>query len=66
MIGKILRWPSSTGRLYSISFSPSLLATDEWSLITSFLPATPPENVWTDAIDRIGPNLFYKISVERQ
>ena len=65
MIGKILRWPSSTGRLYSISYSPSLLATDDWALITSSVPSTPPENTWTDEVARPEGSVFYRIDVRR-
>ena len=63
-LGRILRWPSATGRLYSIYAITNLLTSDLW-LLTSALPATPTMNVWTDTVSPDNPMLIYRIDVHR-
>ena len=60
--GFVLRWQSVSNRLYSIQSGPDLrdgLGLD----IVSNIPATPPENVYTDAVEGVGCR-FYRIRVE--
>ncbi len=64
MIGKVLRWPSVTGRSYSVYALTNSLIAGPWSLLTSSLSATPSVNVWTDAADR-SPPVFYRVDVRR-
>ncbi|MBN1268990.1 MAG: hypothetical protein JXB04_05340 [Kiritimatiellae bacterium] len=65
MLGMVLRWPSVSGRVYGISASSNLLTSDFWPL-TSGLPATPPENVWTDAVGEAESLRLYRIDVRRE
>jgi hypothetical protein len=58
---RVLLWLSETQRVYAVDVAPSLL-TNLWSRVASNLPATPPENVWTDAVERAGAQ-FYRIDV---
>mgnify|MGYP003596643748 CR=1 FL=1 len=46
--GWIVKWASITDRFYRLSRSTDLLA--GFSGIASNLPATPPENTYTDAV----------------
>ncbi len=63
-LGKIVRWRSATGRLYSICVSTTLLTSDFWPL-TSGLPATPSVNTWTDTVSPDSPTLIYRIDAHR-
>ncbi len=64
MIGKLLRWSSTSNRLYSIYACSNLLVTDYWSPVTNSLPAFPPYNTYTDQTDATGPRAF-RIEVHR-
>ncbi len=64
MFGKLVRWSSSTGRVYSVYGLTNLLTSDIWPL-TSGLPATPPVNLWTDDVSGAVSPLFYRIEVHR-
>ena len=63
-IGRILRWPSATGRFYSVYAVTNLLTSDLW-LLTSGLPATPSINAWTDTVSPDSPMLIYRIDAHR-
>ena len=62
--GKIVRWPSVTGRVYSVYAITNLLSTDLWPL-ASGLPATPTMNAWTDTVSPDSRALFYRLGVRR-
>lgn len=60
-----LRWPTVSNRFYSLSRSTRLLGgSDAFVGVpgASNLPASPPENVYTDTVDGVGP-YFYRIDV---
>lgn len=57
----VVRWWSASNRFYRVQRSTGTL--DGFDLLTSGLPATPPENVYTDAIPDL-PRAFYRIGVE--
>ncbi|OQA26438.1 MAG: Carbohydrate binding module (family 6) [Verrucomicrobia bacterium ADurb.Bin345] len=59
MSGKILRWPSATGRIYAVHFASNLLHAGFVPLSGSIL-ATPPENAWTDTVNQ-ADCIFYRI-----
>jgi len=61
-VGKIVRWPTVTGRFYSIYAATSSLTAGRWSLLTSDLPWTVTG--WTDAAERTPP-VFYRIDVRK-
>lgn len=63
-LGRILRWPSATGRFYSVYAVTNLLTSDLW-LLTSGLPATPSMNAWTDTVSPDNPMLIYRIDAHR-
>ena len=63
-VGKVVRWPSTTGRVYNIYAVTNLLTSDLW-LLTSGIPSTPTMNVWTDAVSRDNPMIIYRIDVHR-
>ena len=63
-VGKVVRWPSATGRVYNIYAITNLLTSDLW-LLTSGIPSTPTMNVWTDAVSRDNPMIIYRIDVHR-
>ena len=64
-LGKIIRWCSATGRVYSIYVSTNLL-TSEFRPLAAGLPAMPTLNVWTDTVSRPEGAVFYRIEVERE
>jgi hypothetical protein len=56
--GFSLNWASLSGRWYSVERTYNL--TDGFSVIASNLPATPPQNSYSDDA---GSNAFYRIGV---
>ncbi|HBA85128.1 MAG TPA: hypothetical protein DCZ95_13645 [Verrucomicrobia bacterium] len=48
----IIRWPSAPGRTYTLSRTTNLL--NGFSVLAVDLPATPPENCYTDAVMQSG------------
>lgn len=62
--GVIIRWPSISNRFYDLSRATNLLGTLPFTVLSgaSNIPATPPENVYTDSGQGVGP-YFYKVSV---
>ena len=60
-----LRWPSVAGRTYSIYFATNLVATDAFAVVTSALPTTPVENVYTDTTHSAHARVFYRVRASR-
>jgi alpha-tubulin suppressor-like RCC1 family protein len=61
----VLRWPSISDRVYDVSWTTNLLAgQNAFALLAGAtnLPATPPENICTTAVQNAGP-WFYRIGV---
>lgn len=63
-LGKIIRWRSATGRVYSV-YAVTNLLTSDFSPLTSGLPATPSMNVWTDTVSPDSPMLIYRIDTHQ-
>lgn len=59
--GAVLRWHSVSGRAYVVEVATNLLSTG-FEPLTSWLPATPTVNVWTDSVPDVEPR-FYRIGV---
>jgi hypothetical protein len=55
----VVRWQSVTGKKYSL-FRGTNLITQSFLEITNNISATPPENVYTDAVEGVDMN-FYKV-----
>jgi uncharacterized repeat protein (TIGR02543 family) len=65
--GFVLRWSSISNRFYDLSRATNLLAgTNAFMSLPDGinLPATPPENSYTDRVNGVGP-YFYKIGVHQ-
>jgi hypothetical protein len=60
---KVLKWSSASGRAYSVQAALTLKS-NIWQVLTNDLPATPPQNVWTDAVDR-GAAHSYRLHAEK-
>lgn len=58
--GYVLRWPSSSNRLYTVSAATNM--SSPFSPVASHIAATPPENAFTVTVERV--SRFYRISVE--
>lgn len=58
----VVKWPSADGRFYSLERTTNLL--EIFSAIASNLPATPPENSYTDTPVNITSPHFYRIETE--
>ena len=54
-----IRWPSMAGRRYSIERATDMSVRDYLPLAQD-LPATPPENVFTDTVSGVGP-YYYRV-----
>jgi len=61
--GIVLRWQSATGKTYSIHVSTNLIMDRFTNSVIGGLPADPPENVYTDTMDRLD-RVFYRIGLE--
>jgi hypothetical protein len=61
--GRAVRWSSESNRLYTLKLSTNLMVDPFTTILTNRMPATPPVNVHTDAVDRSG-GVFYRIAVE--
>jgi hypothetical protein len=61
--GYVLHWQSATGRVYHVYVSTNLTTDPFTEEIAPELPATPPVNVYTDAVDRAG-SVFYRVGLE--
>ncbi len=60
--GVVLRWLSRSNETYRILRATNL-RTGEFEPCKSGIPATRPENVYTDTVHKVGP-VFYRIEVE--
>ncbi len=56
-----LQWQSMDGHFYRIGAAPAV--TGLYVLVTNQIPATAPQNTWTDDGDR-GPRSIYRIELE--
>ena len=63
--GRVLLWYSESNRFYTLGFSTNLLLDPFSSLLTNRMPANPPVNVYTDAVERSGTS-FYRVTVTNQ
>jgi hypothetical protein len=62
-VGRVLiRWPSQTGRVYTIERSADL--SGGFEPLDTGMPATPPYNTYTDREATSEQHLFYRIRVE--
>ncbi len=59
----ILQWPSFSNRVYSVNMASNLLNTT-FDELTTHLPATPPQNIYT-AITEVVTGAYYRVSVTR-
>ena len=57
-------WQSVTGRTYSIRVSTNLIMDRFTNSVIGGLLAYPPENVYTDTVDRLG-GVFYRIWLDQ-
>lgn len=57
----VIRWNSYTNQLYTIHYSTNLL--HGFSVLQSSIPATPPMNTYTDAVNGIKMK-FWKVTTE--
>ena len=60
----VLRWSSESNRFYTLKLSTNLMLDLFNTMLTNRMPATPPVNVHTDAVQRPSP-AFYRITVEQ-
>ncbi len=61
--GFVIRWPSAANRHYRVMTTPSL-ANALFSPEATGIPATPPENVYTNPANPSGNTRFYRIDLE--
>ena len=62
--GFVLRWASETNQTYSVARATNLIQNSFASLSTN-LPATPPQNVYTDSTASGSSVFFYRVGVEQ-
>jgi hypothetical protein len=60
--GVVIRWASASNKLYNLSRTTNLMSGFSVLAGASNLPATPPENVYTNPVSA-GAAVFYKINV---
>ena len=58
----ILKWPSVTGRQYSVFWETNLVKATPFSSLLGTFPATPPLNTYTDTMHNT-MNGFYRVRV---
>jgi autotransporter-associated beta strand protein len=61
--GAVIRWASASNKLYNLSRTTNLMSAFSVLAGASNLPATPPENVFTNPVPN-GTAAFYKISIQ--
>jgi hypothetical protein len=61
--GFIIRWPSASNRHYRVMTTPSL-TNALFAPEATGIPATPPENVYTNPANPSGNTRFYRIDLE--
>jgi len=57
----VIRWSSISNRVYEVDWSTNL--TGAFQMITSGIPATPPENIYTDMTIRSCSPVFYRVII---
>jgi len=62
--GTVIRWSSESNRFYDIGRTTNLLTAFGGITGASNLPATPPENIYTN-LDQNGNTIFYRIDVHQ-
>jgi hypothetical protein len=60
----VLSWASCSGRQYSVYYGTNLMNGLTLLPGADQLPATPPENSYTDTLHNVEQSLFYRIAVE--
>ena len=60
----VLRWASETNQTYAVARSTSL-TTNSFSFLSTNIPATPPQNVYTDSTASGSAVFFYRVGVEQ-
>jgi len=63
MFGKVIKWNSASNCTYNLTRSTNL-PTSDFGILISDLPATPPLNMYTDAVSDTAP-LFYQVEVRK-
>jgi hypothetical protein len=63
--GMVVRWSSESNRFYTLKLSTNLTLDPFTAILSNRMPATPPVNMHTDAVERSG-GVFYRIAVENQ
>ncbi len=64
--GMIIRWPSISNRFYDLSRATNLMGETPFTTLldASNMPSMPPENVYTDSVQGVGP-YYYKVGVHQ-
>lgn len=55
-------WKSNEGKIYRVERTPALVA-PEWTALATNLPATPPQNTYSDT-NAPSPDAYYRVLVE--
>ena len=58
----VVRWASATNAVYGIHKGTNLVH-GSWSPLAGALPATPPENAYTDTVNSVSA-AFYRVETE--
>jgi hypothetical protein len=63
----VLRWSSVSNRLYDVTRASDLTNNAPFVPLTAAcnLPASPPQNVWTDSVSRASAPSFYRVTVHQ-
>jgi hypothetical protein len=63
----VLRWSSVSNRLYDVTRASDLTSSAPFVPLTAAnnLPASPPQNVWTDSVSRASAPSFYRVTVHQ-
>jgi hypothetical protein len=59
----VLTWPSASNRFYHLYGSSNLLAAPPWPMLGTNLPATPPENRYTNHPPRASA-MFFRLGID--
>lgn len=62
--GMVLSWMSASNRLYSLQRGTDVMVPESFTNLVTDLPATPPENTFTDLFTETGP-FFYRLQVKQ-
>jgi maltose-binding protein MalE len=58
---KVVRWPSVSNCLYTVTWSSNSLG--PWTPLAVDLAPTPPQNTYTDAVHAADSQAYYRVSV---